>query len=212
VNSPPPSATVFLVDDDPSVRRSLVRLLHSAGHQVEAFIAPGDLLAQVDLRAPGCLLLDLQLPGLNGLEFQDHLRAVGCPMPIVFITGQGDIPASVRAMKGGAVDFLTKPFRDADLLGAVASALAADQRQRRERAAIADIEQRLGTLTPRELEVLKHVLTGALNKQIADALGTVEKTIKVHRARVMEKMRVESVAELVLLAQRAGVPPASRVG
>jgi len=203
---------VYVVDDDPSVCRSVVRLLHSAGHRAQAFRAPEDFLAQVGLEAPGCLLLDLQLPNLNGLEFQERLQAAGCPMPVIFITGHGDIPASVQAMKAGAVDFLTKPFRDEDLLAAVAAALDIDQRQRRERAAVAEIEQRLATLTPRELEVLRHLLTGALNKQIADALGTAEKTIKVHRARVMGKMRAGSLVELVRLAELAGVRPGPAAG
>jgi len=201
------SPTVFVVDDDSSLRRSLARLLEAAGYRAETFAAPADFLAHAGIQGSGCLLLDLQLPGLNGLELQQRLHEAGCLMPIVFLSGQADVPDSVRAMKAGALDFLTKPCRDVDLLAAVASALEMDRRQRRERAEVGVIQEHLASLTPREREVLSHVLSGALNKQIADALGTVEKTIKVHRARVMAKMQAGSVAELVRLAERAGVLP-----
>ena len=158
-----------------------------------------------DPNAPGCLVLDVAMPGLNGLELQQALIAGGHELAIVFLTGHGDIPMSVQAMKRGAVDFLTKPVNDDDLLNAVRVAIEKDRLQREERAEVADIQQRLATLTPREREVLQHLITGQLNKQIAADLGTVEKTIKVHRARVLEKMQVHSVAELVHLAERVGI-------
>ena len=158
-----------------------------------------------DPRNPGCLVLDLAMPGLSGLELQTSLAAVGNEIPIIFLTGHGDIPTSVRAMKRGALDFLTKPVNDGDLLKAINTAIEKDRRARQVRAEREDIQARLDSLTPREREVLAHVVAGHLNKQTAAHLGTVEKTIKVHRARVMEKMRVESLAELVRLAQRVGL-------
>lgn len=199
--------TVFVVDDDPSVRRSLGRLLASEGYQTGAYADPTQFLEQADLSGPGCLVLDLQLPGLNGLELQQLLRSTGHRLPIIFLTGHADIPASVRAMKAGAVDFLTKPVPAADLLAAVATALATDRRQQQERAELAEVRQRLATLTPREREVLQHVVTGAPNKLIAVALGAAEKTVKIHRARVMAKMQAASLPDLVRLAQRVGVIP-----
>jgi len=194
--------TVFMVDDDPDVLRGLARVLCSARLDVVAFNSPHEFLEQHDPHAPGCLVLDVAMPGLNGLELQEALKDKGSTIPIIFLTGHGDIPMSVRAMKSGALDFLTKPVHDEDLLSAVNAAFEKDRIERRSRAEIDDIKQRLATLTPREREVLTHVVTGQLNKQIANDLGTVEKTIKVHRARVMEKMKVNSVAELVRLTER----------
>jgi len=195
---------VFVVDDDLDVLKSLARLLRSADLEVATFGSPGEFLLQHDPRAAGCLVLDLSMPGLNGLELQEALTAKGCAIPIIFLTGRGDIPMSVQAMKRGALDFLTKPVNDEDLLKAVAAALEKDRVERQNRAELDEIQQRLATLTQREREVLTHVVSGQLNKQIASDVGTVEKTIKVHRARVMEKMKVRSVAELVRLTERVG--------
>ncbi len=198
------SPIVFMVDDDPDVLKSLARVLRSAGLAVTTFSSPSEFLEQHDPRAAGCLVLDVAMPGLNGLELQQALTAKGSAIPTIFLTGRGDIPMSVQAMKGGAVDFLTKPIHDEDLLKAVHAALEKNRIERQSRAELDEIQQRLATLTPREREVLTHVVSGQLNKQIANDLGTVEKTIKVHRARVMEKMKVNSVAELVRLTERLG--------
>ena len=197
--------TVFIVDDDPAVLKSLSRLLRASQFNVVTFGSPQEFLERHDPHTPGCLVLDVAMPGLNGLELQEALRVKGSAIPIIFLTGHGDIPMSVQAMKGGALDFLTKPVHDEDLLKAVVAALEKDRIERQSRAELDDIQERLATLTPREREVLIHVVSGQLNKQIAYALGTVEKTIKVHRARVMEKMKVGSVAELVRLTERAGI-------
>jgi FixJ family two-component response regulator len=197
--------TVFVVDDDASVLRSLKRLLVAAGLNVAAFDSPQAFLERYDPDLAGCLVLDVAMPGLNGMELQQTLAARGSVLPIIFLTGHGDIPTSVQAMKRGAVDFLTKPVLDDDLLAAIRQAFEKGQALREARAELADIERRLAMLTPREREVLAHIVSGRLNKQVAADLGTVEKTIKVHRARVMEKMHVRSLAELVRLAERAGV-------
>lgn len=202
-----PEAIVFVVDDDASVRRSLLRLLRSAEQQAEAYASSAEFLGREHHDGPGCLVLDLQMPSMDGLELQEKLAAAAYSLPIVFITGHGDVPSTVRAMKAGAVDFLSKPFSAEDLLGAVSQALDQSRRERQHRAEIATIQQRVATLTPREAEVLRYVIAGAPNKQIAAALGTVEKTIKVHRARVMEKTRAGSVAELVRLAERVDITP-----
>jgi FixJ family two-component response regulator len=202
------TATVYLVDDDPSILRALARLLRAGGHQVSAFRSPQEFLAQHDADAPGCVVLDLAMPGLNGLELQTALSAAGCQRPIVFLSGHGDVPSSVRAMKAGAVDFLTKPVSEGDLLAAIQRAIERDQTMRRARAELQAIGERLNTLTPREREVLRHVVSGQLNKQIAADLGTVEKTVKVHRSRVMEKMGVRSLADLVRMAERVGIAAA----
>lgn len=199
------SPTVFVVDDDPAVLKSLSRLLRSARLPSATFDSPHAFLDGHDPNAPGCLVLDVAMPGLNGMELQQALIASGHELPIIFLTGHGDIPMSVQAMKRGAADFLTKPVNDDTLLAAIRAAIEKDRLQRQSRAEVAEIQQRVATLTPRELEVLEHVVTGQLNKQIADDLGTVEKTIKVHRARVMEKMQVHSVAELVHVAGRVGI-------
>jgi len=206
VNSGVP--TIFVVDDDPAVLKSLGRLLRSAGLHVETCNSPQDFLARHNPALPGCLVLDVAMPGLNGLEVQQALAAIGDERPIVFLTGHGDIPTSVEAMKRGAVDFLTKPVNAEDLLKAIHSAIVKDSVRRLERDEVEEFKQRLATLTPREREVLPYVISGRLNKQIAGELGTAEKTIKVHRARVMEKMKVQSVAELVRLAERLGIRPA----
>ena len=202
---PSPLSPVSVVDDEPAVLKSLSRLLRSAGLAVATYSSPREFLEHHDPDLPGCLVLDVAMPGLNGLELQQALIAGGHELSIVFLTGHGDIPMSVQAMKGGAVDFLTKPVNDDDLLRAVRAAIEKDRIRRMTRAEIAEIQQRLETLTPREREVMEHVISGQLNKQIAADLGIVEKTIKVHRARVMAKMNAQSVAELVRLAERAGV-------
>jgi FixJ family two-component response regulator len=197
-----------VVDDDPSVLRALTRLLSAAGLQARGFSSPAAFLQAHDPAIPGCLLLDVALPGLDGLEVQQALSAAERARPIVFITGRGDIPTTVRAMKGGAVDFLTKPVNDGDLLAAVRNAIEIDRAAREAQVEMAALKRRLASLTPREREVLGHVVAGRLNKQIAGDLGTVEKTIKVHRARIMEKMAVRSLADLVRIAERLGLPPA----
>jgi FixJ family two-component response regulator len=201
--SDPP--TVFVIDDDRAVLKSLSYLLRSAGLAVVTFSSAHEFLESYDPELPGCLVLDISMPELNGLELQQALIASGHEPIIIFLTGRGDIPMSVRAMKGGALDFLTKPVNDEDLLTAIHVAIEKDSLQRRARAEVAEIRKLLAKLTPREHEVLEHLITGQLNKQIAGDLGTAEKTIKVHRARVLEKMKVQSVAELVHLAERAGI-------
>ena len=196
---------VFVVDDDPSVRRSLTRLLASAGYTVEAFASAKEFLVREPYAGPCCLVLDVRMPGLNGLDLQETLAATGRRMSIVFVTGHVDVPMSVRAMKRGATDLLTKPVDDKDLLAAIHRCLAKDVQDLGEEARIAEVQKRVKLLSPRETEVFALVVTGMLNKQIAAALGISEKTIKVHRARVMDKMRARSVAELVRLADRVGV-------
>ena len=204
----PPSPTVFVVDDYAPVRSAVSRLLRAAAFAVAAFASPEEFLAQYDPHTPGCLVLDLDMPAVNGLELQRILARKGSVLPIIFLTGHGDIPKSVQAMKRGAIDFLTKPVNDENLLAAVRAAIEKDRALRREQTDLSEIRARLATLTPREREVLEHVVTGKLNKQIAGDLGTVEQTVKVHRARVMQKMRVQSVAELVRLTERCGISPA----
>ncbi len=196
---------MFVVDDDASVRGALARLLHSAGYQTETFASAEGFLAESRFDAPGCIILDVRMPGLNGLELQQTLAAADRQLPIVFITGHGDVPMSVRAMKAGAEDFLPKPFDDEELLKAVAQALNRSQREQNERTEVAEIRRRLSSLTPREREVLCHVVAGQLNKQIAADLNIAEKTIKVHRARVMEKMGASSLAGLVAMTARIGI-------
>jgi len=200
------SPIVFVVDDDPDVLKSLARVLRSAGLAVATFSSPSDFLEQHDPRAAGCLVLDGAMPGLNGLELQQALTAKGSAIPIIFLTGRGDIPMSVNAMKAGAVDFLPKPVKDSDLLSAIKQALADADADHAKRDALAGLRKRMAKLTPRENQVMALVVRGNLNKQIAFLLGTVEKTIKVHRARVMRKMEVNSVAELVRIAEKIGMP------
>ena len=197
--------TVFIVDDDPAVLKALTRLLFARGYDVRAYASPRGFLANHDPTVPGCAVLDVSMPGLDGLELQQALTAGGSHRPVVFITGKGDIPTSVRAMKGGAVDFLTKPVNDKDLLESIARAEELDAKSRQIDAELASIQTKIATLTPREREVLSHVVAGRLNKQIAGELGTVEKTIKVHRSRMMEKLGVRTVADLVRLAEKAGI-------
>ena len=193
---------VFVVDDDPSVRSSLKFLMSSVGLQVESFDSADALLQRKLPDAPSCLVLDVRLRGLSGLDFQRELAARNCHMPIIFITGHGDIPMSVRAMKAGAVEFLTKPFRDQDLLDAVRIALEKDRERRERKKEVSDLKERFNSLTPREQKVISLVVAGMLNKQIADQLGTAENTVKVHRSRAMEKMRAQSVAELVKMIDK----------
>jgi FixJ family two-component response regulator len=198
---------VFLVDDDSSVRRALTRLIKSAGYDVQAFASARDFLESrraTDERLAS-LILDVRMPGLSGLDLQHELQATNTSLPIIFVTGHGDIPMSVKAMKDGAVDFLPKPVKDTVLLNAIEQALARAELEQDKRQEVENLQKRLNTLTPREKEVMSFVVRGLLNKQIAFQLGTVEKTVKVHRARVMEKMKVQSLAELVRIAERVGV-------
>lgn len=207
-SSPMPTSVfnVFLVDDDASVRRALARLIKSAGHQVQTFASAREFLGtNAEVEEAACLVLDIRMPGLTGMDLQRELQTMNRNLPIVFITGHGDIPMSVKAMKAGAVDFLPKPVKDTDLLRAIEQAIARAYRDRGERKEIEDIQRRVEKLTPREREVMTLVVGGLLNKQIAAELGTVEKTIKVHRARVMEKMQVGSLADLVRIAERLGI-------
>jgi FixJ family two-component response regulator len=206
------STTVFVVDDDPSVLKGLSRLLRSAGWHAVTYGSSDEFLRHYDPDVPGCLVLDIAMPGVDGLELQRRLVDAGCPLPIVFITGHGDIPTSVQAMRAGALNFLAKPVNDDDLLGAVREAVEKDRVARLAQRDMALVRERLATLTPREREVLDQVVVGKLNKQIAGDLGTVEKTIKVHRARVMEKMGARSLAELARMGERLGIgaPDAKR--
>jgi FixJ family two-component response regulator len=196
---------VFVVDDDASVRKSIRRLVAAAGYAVETFASAREFLERKTPPGPCCLVLDVRMPGLTGLQLQETLASVVHRVSIVFITGYGDVRMSVQAMKGGAVDFLTKPFEGQDLLAAIERAVAKDTRDLSAEAKVDDIRARVKTLTPRETEVFAFVVTGMLNKQIAGVLGIGEKTVKVHRARVMEKMRAGSVAELVRLADAIGI-------
>jgi RNA polymerase sigma factor (sigma-70 family) len=201
---PPPDPTVFVVDDDAAVRKAVSRLLRSAGLAVAVFASPREFLAQYDSATPGCLVLDVAMPGFSGLQLQTALGEKGASLPIIFLTGHGDVSQSVQAMKHGAFDFLTKPVNAKKLLPAIHAAIEKDAVARQEQARLSEICARLNTLTPREREVLEHVVTGQLNKQIADDLGITEATVKMHRARVMAKMKVQSVAELARLVERCG--------
>ena len=197
-------AVVFVVDDDASMRRALSRLLTTTGHRVEAFASPRDFLDRPAHDGPGCVVLDLKMPELSGLEVQEALASSARALPVIFISGHGKIPAAVRAMKAGAVDFLTKPFHDDALLGSVETAIQRSIALRADDADLRELEERLGTLTPREREVLPLVAKGLPNKQIASRLGTSLQTIKVHRARIMAKMNAGSLADLVRMASRLG--------
>jgi len=199
------SPKVFVIDDDAAVRRALLRLLQTAGYDAQGYESPASFLSEVEAHTPGCLLLDMAMPGLSGLDVQRALIGSTADRPIIFLSGQCDMESTICAMRAGAVDFLTKPVSAPRLLAAVASAVRLDCETRGEREIRSQIRDRIDSLTRREAEVFAHVIRGRLNKQIAADLGTVEKTVKVHRARVMQKMRVRTLAELVQLALTAGV-------
>jgi FixJ family two-component response regulator len=202
-------STVFVVDDDASMRQALARLFHSVELRVEVFASAPEFLRSERRDVPSCLVLDVRLPGLGGLDFQAELMKADVRIPIVFITGHGDIPMSVRAMKAGAVDFLTKPFRDQDLLDAVAAAIQRDQKRREHENAVADLKAHFASLTPREREIMALVASGLMSKQIAAQIDLSEITVKVHRSHIMKKMGARSVADLVRMAEALGVKPAT---
>jgi len=196
--------TLFLIDDDPSFLTAISRLLRAGGYRFETFASANEFLKRPCLDQPGCVIVDLQMPGLSGLDLQDAMAKMGNPLPLIFLTGQGDIPSSVHAIKQGAEDFLTKPVRKETLFAAIERALERDSRQREERKRQREKLARFDALTPREREVLEHVVQGRLNKQIAADLGASERTIKAHRANIMAKLQVQSVAELVRFTQEVG--------
>jgi FixJ family two-component response regulator len=200
-----PEALVAIVDDDPSVRRGLERLIQSAGWKVESFASAQEFLVFPRTAAPTCLVLDLQLPGLSGLDLQKRLAKIGLEIPIVFLTGHGNIPASVQAMKAGAVEFLTKPIDEQDLFRAIREAIERDRRTRQQHADMRDLRDRYESLTAREQEVMQQVVSGLLNKQIAAKLNITEDTVKFHRGHIMHKMRADSVAHLVRMAGDLGI-------
>jgi FixJ family two-component response regulator len=203
-----PDSVVFVVDDDSSVREAIKSLIRSVGLQVETFESAQEFLRSKRPDAPGCVVLDVRLPGLSGLDLQRELAAHGINLPVIFITGHGDIPMSVRAMKAGALEFLTKPFRDQDLLDAIQQALERDRSARQHGKETTELRERFDSLTSREREVMGLVVSGLLNKQIAGELGTSEVTIKIHRSQVMKKMGAGSLAELVRMTEKLGIPPA----
>jgi FixJ family two-component response regulator len=200
-----PRGTVHLVDDDEALRRATVRLLSSCGFEVRAFGSADEFLQAYDPSAPGCLLLDMRMPGRSGIELQEHLIERGCVPQTVFLTGHGDVPTSVRAMKSGAIDFLEKPVQEEALVAALERAIARDEEDRRARADLSVLKTRYESLTSREREVLVEIVAGQLNKQAARSLGIAERTVKLHRSRVLEKMRAPSLAELVRMAERLGL-------
>jgi FixJ family two-component response regulator len=202
-------AVVFVIDDDSSMRLALEDLIRSVGLEVRVFAAPQEFLQSERPAAPGCLVLDVRLPGMSGLAFQRELLKEGVTLPVIFITGHGDIPMSVRAMKAGAVEFLTKPFHDQDLLDAIHSAIERDRTGRREATRLAELRQRLATLSDRERQIMTFVVIGRPNKQIAAELGLSEMTVKVHRGQVMRKMLAKSLPDLVRMADRLGEPVAT---
>jgi FixJ family two-component response regulator len=201
------AARVFVVDDEASVRQALQRLLRAAGLEVEVFVSAQEFLMALEHEQPGCVILDYQMPGLNGLELQEVLAVRGTQLQIVFLTGHGNIPRTVRAMQGGAVDFLVKPASREQILPAVERAMQRQAEERARRAEVDEVQARIAQLSPRERQVMGHVIAGLLNKQIADILGTAEKTVKIQRAAVMQKMGVRSVAELVRQTGKAGIQP-----
>jgi FixJ family two-component response regulator len=202
-------AVVFVIDDDPSMRGALEDLVGSVGLQVRAFASPPDFLQSKLPDAPGCLVLDVRLPGMSGLTFQKELARLGIALPVIFVTGHGDIPMSVRAMKAGAVEFLTKPFHDQELLDAIHTAIERDRGRRREAELVAELQERYATLTERERQIMTLVVVGRANKQIAADLNLSEMTVKVHRGQVMRKMHAGSLPGLVRMADRLGVPTTS---
>jgi len=204
-----PKGIVYIVEDDPSFRKSMERLILASGYEVVACESANSFLGQASIRHPGCLLLDVQLPDIDGLRLQQKLIEKGIRLPIIFMTGHGTIPMSVQAMKDGAVDFLPKPFKTKDILSAIVKALERDAHIVQEDFEKKEIKALIDTLTPREKEVLRWVITGRLNKQIAYDLGITEKTVIVHRSRIMQKTRASSVAELVRLAEKADISPAA---
>ena len=203
-----PDSIVYVVDDDSSVREAIKSLIRSVGLRVETFGTAQEFLKSARPDAPGCVVLDVRLPGLSGLDLQRELAANGINLPVIFITGHGDIPMSVRAMKAGALEFLTKPFRDQDLLDAIQQALERDRGARQQRSETAGLRERFDSQTAREREVMVLVVSGLLNKQIAGELGTSEVTIKIHRSQVMKKMDAGSLAELVRMTEKLGIPAA----
>jgi len=201
-----PESIVFVVDDNGAIRSALASLIRSVGYGVETFSSAQEFLRATRPEVPSCLILDIRLKGISGLDFQSTLAEDNNPIPIIFISGHADIPMSVRAMKAGAVEFLTKPFRDQDLLDAIHAALELDQKRRQQEAEIATLRDRMEWLTPREREVLPLVIRGLPNKQIAAEIGTSETTAKVHRGQLMRKMRADSLPELVRMAEKLGIP------
>jgi len=202
-------AVVFVIDDDPSMRLALEDLVSTVGLEVHAFAAPQEFLQSKLPDAPACLVLDVRLPGMSGLTFQKELAKKGLALPVIFITGHGDIPMSVRAMKAGAVEFLTKPFHDQDLLDAIHAAIERDRKRRREAVRLAELRERFATLTERERQIMTLVVIGRANKQIAAELTLSEMTVKVHRGQAMRKMHAKSLPELVRMADRLGEPIAT---
>ena len=201
-----PEAVIAIVDDDPSVQRGLQRLIRSAGWKAETFASAQEFLARSRAESPNCVLLDLQLPGLSGLDIQKRMAEVGLEIPIVFLTGHGNIPASVQAMKAGAVQFLTKPADEQELLQAIEEAVERDRRMRQQHVEMSQLRGRYESLTPREQEVMQQVISGMLNKQIAAELNITEDTVKFHRGHIMRKMRADSFADLVRMAENLGIP------
>jgi len=199
--------TVFIIDDDPSARRGLTRLVRAAGINVESFSSAGDFLESGKFEGPGCIVLDVRMPEMTGPELQTELDEAEYSIPIIFLSAHADVETAAEAMKNGAVDFLTKPVDRDDLLGAIHTSLAKDAENRAQRAELSTIQEQIDTLTPREHEVMTYVIAGMLNKQIATELGISEETVKIHRGRVMQKLEVESVAELVRLCEKAGIAP-----